>query len=314
MQQDLVSVIIPAYNAEKYVGDAINSVLNQTYPYIEIIVIDDASCDNTAGVVQSVKDERVRLVRHQENMGPGGARNTGIETARGRWIAELDADDQWAPQRLERLLATIEAVSDSYFVADNFLWCFDTPKGLKPWVSRFKQLKIVLDNSILDVDLAEFVKIGAPAICPIIPLKFVQDNNLRYISRCYLGEDFEFYCQLLLHGLKLRLYGEPLYLRRLTPGSLTTRNNNELIGIHQRLLSNNCLSNTEKEVLENNFYKIVAQQHFNNFYHTLRNRRWQKALLQLMLKPSLSIYCIKRIPRLIFYYLSARRVGGRLRF
>ena len=100
----LVSIIVPAYNAEKYVADAIESVLRQTYPYFELIIVDDASTDRTAEVVQSFSDQRIKLIRHTSNKGPGAARNTAIETAKGKWIAFLDADDQWKVNRLERLV------------------------------------------------------------------------------------------------------------------------------------------------------------------------------------------------------------------
>lgn len=314
MQSELVSVIIPTYNAGKYIKDAIISVLNQTYPYFEIIIIDDASCDNTAEVVRSIKDERIRYICHKENMGPGGARNTGIDAARGRWMAELDADDQWKPQRLEKLLAAIKTVDENYFIADNTLCCFDTPTGLKPWFSRFEQLNIILKNKILDIDLVTFVKIGAPAIYPIIPLKFIRKNKLRYSQHCYFGEDFEFYCQLLLHGLKLRLFEEPLYLRRLTPGSLSTKNNNDLICVYHRLLSNNLLNNKEKEILRESLNKIEMQQPFNDFCYALKKGSWHKAFWLLLVRPNLIIDCLRRIPRLISYCIAARRVHGKLRF
>jgi len=245
MKNDLVSVIIPAFNAEKYIKDAIFSVLNQTYPYFEIIVVDDASTDNTAEVVRSIKDERVQLIQHIENMGPGGARNTGIEVAKGIWFAELDADDQWLPSRLETLLGMVENVKDGYFLADNHLICFDHSNGLKPWISKFDQLKIKIDG-IVDIDLINFITIGAPALCPIVPLNFIREKNLKYTSYCFYGEDFEFYINLFLSGLKLKLSGKPFYLRRMRPGSLSTKDNNELINIYNRLLADVRLNRAEK--------------------------------------------------------------------
>lgn len=309
-ENQIVSIIIPAYNAEKYIKDTISSVLNQTYPYFEIIVVDDASSDNTAEVVMSIKDERVRLLRHKENMGPGGARNTGIEAAQGTWFAELDADDQWLPTRLEKLLAVSE---NGYFVADNHLMCFDCPSGLKPWISRFEQLKIET-NSVMDIDLARFIEIGAPAIYPIVPLKFIRDNDIKYKPYCFFGEDFEFYCQLLISGLQLRLCGEPLYLRRMTPGSLTTKSNNDLVKVYQELLADSRLISKEKEALKVNLDKMQQQQRFNDFLRLLRNKQWHEALSQLASKPILAYDCLKRLPRLISYYTTAKRVGGKMRF
>lgn len=98
----LVSVIIPTYNCAHFLGQAIESVLEQTFMDYEIIVVDDGSTDDTAAVLDQFRDQ----VRHvsQANQGNAGARNTGIAMARGQWLAFLDADDLWAPRKLERQL------------------------------------------------------------------------------------------------------------------------------------------------------------------------------------------------------------------
>lgn len=95
------SVVIPLYNKEKYIKTTLDSVLEQTFSDIEIIVIDDGSKDESCKIVESVMDPRVRLVR-QENAGPSKARNTGIEEARGEFIAFLDADDVWLAEKLQK--------------------------------------------------------------------------------------------------------------------------------------------------------------------------------------------------------------------
>ena len=98
-QSYTVSVVIPAYNMEKYIGRAIDSVLAQTRQPDEIIVVDDGSTDNTADVIKSY-GSRVHYIR-QENGGASVARNTGIEAAKSEWIAFLDADDEWLPEKLQ---------------------------------------------------------------------------------------------------------------------------------------------------------------------------------------------------------------------
>jgi glycosyltransferase involved in cell wall biosynthesis len=95
-----ISVIIPAYNAAKYVGRAIESALAQTYPPLEVLVVDDGSTDDTARVVAQYPSP-VRLLR-QSNAGPGAARNHAAREAQGEWLALLDADDSWLPEKLER--------------------------------------------------------------------------------------------------------------------------------------------------------------------------------------------------------------------
>ncbi len=99
--QPLVSVILPAYNAERFLGRALRSALAQTYPHLEIIVVDDGSTDRTAEVIRSFTDARVRSLS-QPNRGQGAARNLGIRESAGRYLTFLDADDVYLPQKVER--------------------------------------------------------------------------------------------------------------------------------------------------------------------------------------------------------------------
>jgi len=121
----LVSVIIPAYNAAPFLGAAIESVLSQTVTDSEIVVVDDGSTDGTDTVVRGYGD-RVRYLR-QENAGVSRARNRGIDESRSPWVAFLDADDVWLPQKLERQLDGVGraprygACYSAYFVADDQL-------------------------------------------------------------------------------------------------------------------------------------------------------------------------------------------------
>ncbi|MBE6992492.1 MAG: glycosyltransferase family 2 protein [Ruminococcaceae bacterium] len=104
----MFSVIIPAYNAERFVGTAIESVLQQTNPDFEIIVVDDGSSDNTKSVVSQIRDSRIKYI-YQENGGVSAARNTGIRNACGEFICFLDADDYWLANHLETVSGLIES-------------------------------------------------------------------------------------------------------------------------------------------------------------------------------------------------------------
>lgn len=100
-----VSVIIPTYNREKTILRALQSVLDQTYTNIEVLVIDDGSTDSTAEIVNSISDERVRYIVLAENGGPSNARNVGVQMASGEWIAFQDSDDCWHKDKLEVQMA-----------------------------------------------------------------------------------------------------------------------------------------------------------------------------------------------------------------
>ena len=108
--QPLVSVIMPAYNTEKYIGDSIQSVLDQTYSNWELLVVDDGSTDKTADIARrfSAQDGRVKYV-FQPNGRQAKARNTGIGQSSGDLLAFLDSDDLWLPEKLERQLETLQA-------------------------------------------------------------------------------------------------------------------------------------------------------------------------------------------------------------
>lgn len=99
----MISVVVPMFNVEKYIEQSIQSVLAQTYHNFELILVDDGCSDNTLKLVKQFDDHRIRLIQ-QQNRGLSGARNTGIEASRGFYIAMLDADDYWAPEKLAKHL------------------------------------------------------------------------------------------------------------------------------------------------------------------------------------------------------------------
>ncbi len=106
----LVSVVMPAYNAEKYIAEAIESVLAQTFEDFEFIIINDGSTDNSLAIMEQyrAKDVRIKVYSH-ENIGVGSSLNRAMETAKGKWIARIDADDIMLPDRLEKQLHYLEA-------------------------------------------------------------------------------------------------------------------------------------------------------------------------------------------------------------
>jgi len=108
VDQPLVSVILPTYNRSALLPRSMRSVLRQTERRLELIVVDDASTDETAEVVRAVDDPRVRYIRQESNAGPGAARNRGIKEARASLVAFQDSDDEWMPDKLEKQLAGLE--------------------------------------------------------------------------------------------------------------------------------------------------------------------------------------------------------------
>ncbi|MFG6099201.1 glycosyltransferase family A protein [Leptothoe sp. ISB3NOV94-8A] len=135
-----VSIVIPLYNTEKYVRLALESALAQTYQNLEIIVVDDGSTDEGVTICQQFTDDRIRIIQ-QENRGLSGARNTGIRHAEGEYVAFLDADDLWVPEKVERHVEHFEkrpeiGISFSYstFIDEN-----GTPLGIYQ-ISKVSQI------------------------------------------------------------------------------------------------------------------------------------------------------------------------------
>lgn len=123
MDSTLVSVIIPTHNRASMLPRAIRSVQRQTYPHLEILVIDDASTDNTADVVANFNDPRIRYIRLEVNRGGSASRNTGIRAATGEYIAFLDDDDEWEPEKTREQLNVLQGndavTCTSYPIPDN---------------------------------------------------------------------------------------------------------------------------------------------------------------------------------------------------
>ncbi|MGZ5480447.1 MAG: glycosyltransferase family 2 protein [Pyrinomonadaceae bacterium] len=127
-EQSLVSVIMPAYNAERYIADSIKSVIDQTYENWELIVVDDGSTDKTAEIVRALAAEetRIRYV-FQENQRLGKARNTGVTNARGPLIAFLDSDDLWMGRKLELQVQMLERANADIVYTDGFFFTDSDP-------------------------------------------------------------------------------------------------------------------------------------------------------------------------------------------
>jgi len=101
---DKVSIVTPVYNSADFIANTIQSVLNQTYSNWEMILADDVSTDDSVEIIKSFNDERIKLIRLSKNSGPAVARNKAIESATGRFIAFLDSDDVWLPDKLKNQL------------------------------------------------------------------------------------------------------------------------------------------------------------------------------------------------------------------
>jgi glycosyltransferase involved in cell wall biosynthesis len=207
-----VSVIMPAYNAASFIRDAVESAIRQTYPNIEIIVVDDGSTDATADVLREYGSRGLIRYFHQENSGCGSAKNTGFLHAAGEYIAYLDADDIWYETKVERQLACLKANPDAAIVFCDEYRIFEegepvkAPPKLKPGEDAYEKL------------LTECYTTPST----IMLKREVIDSIGPYNVKMAYNEDWEF---LLKAGLRYKIAYLPEYLltRKLHPGSMTSR-------------------------------------------------------------------------------------------
>lgn len=164
----VISVVIPAYNAENFIAEAIESVLCQSYKDFELLVVNDCSTDKTRVVVErfALADKRVCLINLSTNKGaPAAPRNIGVQRARGRWIAFLDADDIWHPYKLQRQISLLDKSGARFcstqmidFVDANQLLLSDARPDEYIWVSFLSQLiksktptsSVIVEKSLIE--------------------------------------------------------------------------------------------------------------------------------------------------------------------
>ncbi len=189
-----VSVIIPTYNRREMVQEAIDSVLAQTYTDYEIIVVDDGSTDGTGEVLQARYGDRIRYM-WQENQGESVARNRGIEMSQGEYIAPLDSDDLWVPERLARQVEVLEAHSHVVLTFGQIQHINERGRIL----SESKSPKLEVEDLTLQaLCLDDRAVVSAPITSLIKREALIRIGG--YDKSIRLGEDYDLLLRLRLHG------------------------------------------------------------------------------------------------------------------
>lgn len=220
----LVSVVMANYRSARFLRDAIDSVLKQTMTDLELIIVDDVSNDGSLQIIEEYieHDSRVRLIALSQNLGPSGARNRGLEEARGEWIAIVDSDDHIHPERFKILIAAAER-DGADLVADDLLIFDDSGSEVTTMLNR--------DTEGFWVGEAEFIRANSlyssgPVLgyCkPLIRRSALAET--RYDTTLRIGEDFDLILRLLFAGCKFKIYPDLLYFYRKHSGSISHRFN-----------------------------------------------------------------------------------------
>ncbi|MBC2721493.1 glycosyltransferase family 2 protein [Desulfosporosinus sp.] len=314
MKHPIVSVIIPTYNVQDYIRQAIHSALDQTLQDLEVIVIDDASTDQTVEIIQSINDSRVHLTISPENHGPSYSRNLAIKRATGEWIALLDGDDWWEKDRLERMLKAAEA-HQADIVADDIRNFVEGETN--PWnETHLGKLKFELPKwSVSAVDVIQY---DLGPLKPLTRRDFLLRKGLHYHEDITYGEDFVLLLECLLHGATMLIIPDPLYIRRAWPNSLTAhrqRSTECLIKLTETLLSKMKAKEQEYLMIEicpeviNALEKRLKKQSDSYLYHQLtepfkKGNPLQAAcqMLGLMLRKPRSVAIMaEKVPDILDY-------------
>jgi hypothetical protein len=215
MQNEMVSVVVPAYNAERWIARTLRSAQTQTYRNLEVIVVDDGSTDNTASLVGAAAagDPRIRFVQ-QVNGGHSSARNAGIRLARGPFVAPLDADDLWHPQKIE--LQMIEMENTGSRVGVVYTWCSTIDEDDR--VLRRSATSSTFSGRVYETLIAaSFIACGSIMLLRRSLLEEVGGYN----EALKAAEDLEL-CLRLAERCEFRAV--PLYLTgyRITPGGASS--------------------------------------------------------------------------------------------
>ena len=294
----LVSVIIPAYNAENYIEKAIQSVLEQTYPNFEVIVIDDNSTDRTVDVVREFRDERIKLLVNEQNMGPSYSRNRGIIEAKGEWIALLDSDDWWDKDRIGSLIKVVKQFSPDIIADDIKIVWESIPGNFKVSTSILKQRGLEELNRFISI--VEFIEYDFGIMKPMIKRRIFESilyrNDMRFV------EDFDLYLRALLKNYKWYQLNESYYYYRQRKDSLIKQQvslKEQSIKQIDNVLKEYKLSYEVKEALIRRKERSQEDLRYAKIVFHIKTKSIGKAIIELINDPLSVFIILKRMPKVI---------------
>lgn len=207
--KDLVSIVMPMYNSEKFLSDAIESVLTQSYTNWELLITDDCSADRSCDIANSYakKDKRIHLFKLDQNLGAAAARNNSIEKSKGRFLAFIDSDDWWYPEKLESQI--------NFMLRNNVEFCFSAfeyaDQNLNVTGVSYKPIKISYSSMKLDCN------VGTPGV--VIDTKYLGKVYMPLIG---VSEDWATWINVTKRTGYAYSVNRPLWKYRAVEGSLSS--------------------------------------------------------------------------------------------
>ena len=311
-----VSIIVPTYNSEEYIAQALESVFNQTHWNLEVILIDDSSTDSTLSIARSFNEKRLRIFTNSRNRGVSYSRNRGIRHAKGKWIALLDSDDWYAPERIEQLLlaareTSADLIADDLFLIQDSQACH--------WSTLLQENRLESLSSWQLIDAVKFVKSDRPSaigakrnwslgyIKPLIKKEFLSQNNIRYRENINVGEDFTLYLECLWHHARFYMVNRPYYYYRTRQLSLSTRKPIDYLLQSEQITQSFIVRLTHSD-LDVNIHKALQQnlvvfRKRLTYYHlkeTLQQKKFLKAIRLIVTAPYLLLDIFRKFYNTLF--------------
>jgi glycosyltransferase involved in cell wall biosynthesis len=255
-----VSVVMPVYNGEKYLREAIESVLYQTYKNIELVIVNDGSSDSSKSIILSYKDPRISYVENKINSGIVYTRNKGLESAKGEYIATLDCDDIAFPDRIEKQVYFLEKNTD-YGMCGSFYYTMDG-NG-----KSVKKIRMPTGNR----DILTYLMVGNCFCNSTVMIRSEIARELRYKANYYLAEDYELWLRiseqtklaiLPFYGTYYRVHGSNITVSKMDDMFFLVKK------LHAEILTNAHIDFSEKE-LEIHANWINGNYLFFNEKHSL---------------------------------------------
>lgn len=218
-----VSFILPIYNVEKYLGECVESILQQTYRNFEVVLVDDGSPDNSPALCDAYaeKDSRVRVV-HKQNGGLSDARNAGLAVAKGDYVIFVDGDDFWVGKdSLQQLMEVVNTHPECDFIGFNCSYYYPESQSYRKWVAYDEQLSVPADKDTCMCALVASGTMPMSACLKIIKRQSLTDIGLTF-KKGILSEDIPWFIDLLEGSKKCMFVNQYIYAyRQNVSGSIT---------------------------------------------------------------------------------------------
>jgi succinoglycan biosynthesis protein ExoO len=322
-----ISVVIPCFNCEPFIGDAIRSALAQTHTDLECIVVDDGSTDGSKDIISNIaeRDPRTRPIFLEQNCGAAIARNRGIEVATGEWITFLDADDLYEPERLERLLE-VAKITNGVMVVDNqsvrdfpdgphLFAGFRFLHGAKP-IEITQELYFQQEAYVHTIPLLSgYPRLTSGYMKGMIARSWIQELGVRFNPKFRSGHDCFFYGELFAY--RARCFGTSYmgYIYRRRAGSLSASGpqglhlkgsiSSDLIERHRARLSKSSIVSLTRR--QRGFCRHAAM---HDIRFALRDGDFRRALSVMQAHPDVGLSVIHALRRRTASAFA--RVGSRI--